>query len=147
MSQVSKRKLDPELERKIFHYFFLTLSSLNKKELEKFLDDFLSPTERTMLAKRLAIALLLSKGYDYRQISQVLKVSICTVGSVSLMLKLEKGGLRRAVGKALRRESIKKLVAELIGDFFYGGILPPKYRNWREWSKEKQRYKKKLESP
>ena len=47
--------------------------------INKFLEDFFSPTERTVMAKRLAIAVLIAKGNDYRTIAQILKVTPITI--------------------------------------------------------------------
>ena len=72
MAQVSRRKMNEGVEQKIFSLFSEVLVSLNKKEeVENFLVDLLSPSERTMLTKRLSIAFLLSRGYNYEEICAI----------------------------------------------------------------------------
>ena len=50
--------------------------------MEDLFDSLFTKTERLMLAKRLAIALLLERGRSYKDISRVLKVSSVTIGLV-----------------------------------------------------------------
>src|SRR3989344_4824995 len=77
MSQVSKRVLSKKIQESLFQNFWEIFAQIKKpKEVAIFLEDFLSPTEKVMLAKRLAIAILFSKGYNHRSISSLLKVSI-----------------------------------------------------------------------
>lgn len=83
MERVSKRKIDPEIEERCFEIFWSLLAELKSpREIREFLQSLLSYTEQTMLAKRLAIAVLISKGYNYEEIDQTLKVSKSTVGTV-----------------------------------------------------------------
>lgn len=42
-----------------------------------------------MLSKRLAICILLAKGYSYRKISDVLKVSLATIGTIATNYKYQ----------------------------------------------------------
>ena len=66
MTQVSKRFLQKQVEERILDLFWTSLSSLSAKDkVSLFLDDLLSPTEKLMLSKRVAIAFMLMKGYDY----------------------------------------------------------------------------------
>lgn len=122
MPQVSRRTMNKQVEEKILALFTEVISDLTKKEeIEVFLLDFLSPTERTMLAKRLGIALLLSRGYGYEDISDLLKVSWDTVGRVSLWLKRSGKGFEVAIQKILAKEqkrefliSLEKLLAKMV---------------------------------
>lgn len=66
-----------------------------------------------MLAKRLAIAILLAKDYDYRQIHHVLKVSFSTIMAVIKQQAINGVGYRRAVAKALRHEETEDFIAKL----------------------------------
>jgi len=88
MSQISKRQLGRKLELKIYDSFWRVIANIKKREeVSDFFSDCLTPTERVYLAKRMAIAVLLSKGYDYRSISNMLKVSTGTVGRVASKIK------------------------------------------------------------
>ena len=50
-----------------------------------------------MLGKRLAIAMLLEKGYDHRTIHSILKVSTTTVSSVNFWLQTKGKGYRKVI--------------------------------------------------
>lgn len=105
MTQVSKYPLPKPLEKQIFNLFFRALADLRfPSDIKDFLDDLLSPVEKTMLAKRLAIAVLLSKDYDQRSISRTLKVSLTTVTKVNFWLKNAGRGYRKVIDKFLKEE-------------------------------------------
>ncbi len=60
MTQVSKYPISDLVYQRILEIFFETLVGIKTKaEAYQFIKDFLSPTEQTMLSKRLAIAFLL----------------------------------------------------------------------------------------
>jgi TrpR-related protein YerC/YecD len=96
MAQVSRHPLSKLIYERIFEIFIKSIISIkNKKEAEDFLNDFLTPTERIMLAKRLTIAVLLTKGYDYNQIHKVLHVSTATIAGVNVFLKYTGEGYKK----------------------------------------------------
>lgn len=97
MPQVSKKYLRPWVEKRMGEVLEKTLSrSRRHTEVQELLQDILTPTERIMVAKRLAAAILLLKDYDYRQICHVLKISSSTVLSVFKQLNIAGQGYRRA---------------------------------------------------
>lgn len=146
MSQVSKRWISKEIEDHIFEIFWQSLASCSTKEtVASFLEDLLTPTEKIMLAKRVSIALLLLKGYDYKSINDTLKVSNPTIWSVNLWLKTKGQGYRRILERIIRSEKTQKVWQEIgkqIED-----ILPPKPgTNWaearrRQWEKRRAQQK------
>jgi len=75
MPHVSQRILDSRTKRQIQQTFELVLGKMNKDETNIFLFSILSETERLMLAKRLAIAVLLNEGVDQSSISEALCVT------------------------------------------------------------------------
>lgn len=83
----------------------------------EFLMDVLTPAERIMVAKRLAIAVLLIRGYDYRQIEHILKVSTSTILSVFKQLCVSGAGYRRAANQIIsdrnRGEFFRSLEKEI----------------------------------
>ena len=98
MAQISKRQLGRKLELKVYDSFWRVIANIkNREEVSDFFSDCLTRTERVYLAKRMAIAVLLSKGYDYRSISNMLKVSTGTVGRVAS--KIEEKGWKLFVRK------------------------------------------------
>ena len=88
MPQVSKNKLEKELDkalRRNFYHSFVGLKT--QKEAREFLSDLLTPTEKVMLAKRMGVAALLLSELKYRKVSGVLKVSYATVGKMQNKLR------------------------------------------------------------
>lgn len=94
--------------------FWESISNLtNSQKAEEFFNDLLTPTEKIMLSKRLAIAIMLIKGYDYATIRSTIKVSPSTIGSISTWLKLSGSGYRKTVEKLLKRERVEKIAANI----------------------------------
>jgi uncharacterized protein YerC len=135
MTQVSKVPLRKEIETRVFEIFLSSFAKANKKEeIDHYLQDLLSPTERIMLAKRISIAFLLDKGYDQRTVSRILKVSLTTVNRVSLRVQLGGDGFRKVI-KAIaldeKKNNFWQKLDELIDD-----VVPQKGKNWSSSRKE-----------
>ncbi len=106
MTQVSKYPIHKDVEKRMFEIFKSTISRLkNNEDIEDFLEDFLSPVEKIMLSKRLAIAVLLAKGHNYPTIAEILRVTPSTIASVSLRLKYSGKGYKKAVERILVMEN------------------------------------------
>lgn len=96
--QVSKKGVDKQIERKIFESLYQVLADLkSSSEIKMFLDDALSETEKTVLAKRLGIAYYLNKNKSYEEIRQDLKVSSATIANVCKWMESGGEGLRLAL--------------------------------------------------
>ena len=108
MTQVSRRKIPRDIETRMYETLWETFSGLKSSgDIRLFLDDLLSPPEKIMIAKRLAIATLLSKRYEYQVITDLLKVSTATISKVSLALN-HKEGYRVAINKVARSEASRE---------------------------------------
>mgnify|MGYP001593811194 CR=1 FL=1 len=84
MTQVSKKFLRQEIEEKVYETFWETIVKMNKKDdASAFFSEFFSRTEKTNFAKRLSIAILLHKGYQWRTIADILKVSLATIAKMA----------------------------------------------------------------
>ena len=105
MTQVSRLSLPKALEEQMHTLLRRALADLHtESDIGDFLEDLLTPTEKTMLAKRFAIAVLLDKGYDQRTIHRIMSVSVATVNSVNYWLKNKGKGYRKVIEK-IRREA------------------------------------------
>src|SRR3989338_463665 len=114
MTQISKRQLRKEIEQSVYDIFWDTIVRIAKKEeAEAFFSEFLTRTEKVNFTKRLAVAILLYKNYDWRTIGDILKVSIGTISRIdskinslgfkTIFAKLEKErSEERRVGKECR---------------------------------------------
>lgn len=139
MSQVSRYPIHKKVEERMFEIFKSTISSLKSNEdIEDFLEDFISPTEKIMLSKRLAIAVLLAKGHNYPVIAEVLRVTPSTIASVSLRLKYSGKGYRKAVERILLDEKSDQFWQK-IEDVLAN--IP--HAKGSDWSYQKKTYEKK----
>jgi len=145
MTQVSKYPIHKDVEKRIFEIFKSTIRSLkDSTDIEDFLADFLSPVEKIMLAKRLSVAVLLSKGYTYPTIGRILRVTPSTIANVSLSLKYSGKGYKKAVENILyneRKDAFWQNIEDLLAK-----IPPSKGSDWSYWRGEhekKKRLKKK----
>ncbi len=119
MSQVSKKVLPNHVKESLFNNFWDLLASIkNSREVKIFVEDFLSPTEKVMLAKRITIAILLTKGHDYRSISTLLKVSTTTVSTIAKYLNLKTPGYQLLIKKYFQKQAVKELLQELERYFY-----------------------------
>ena len=127
MGRISRRRIDPEIEERIFEIFWDYLATLKKPEgIHEFLVSLLSYTEQVMFSKRLAIAVLLTRGYNYRDIDETLKVSTSTVGTVHKQLLVGAPGYTKAVNKILTKDEI---LIKMSGPKRYGSLT------WEQKSK------------
>lgn len=114
MPQISKYPIPKSVADRIFDVFIKTFTNLkNKNDSANFINDLFTPTEKVMLAKRISIALLILKGYDYRTISQILRVSVATVSSVKISLKHGTGSYKKILDKITREEKIEEFFTDL----------------------------------
>lgn len=110
MPQLSKRKLDKKTESEIIATFDLILAKLSQKEeMRAFLLSILTPTERLMLAKRLAVIFLLKEGVPQDKIAEALKVTQATVSKLQLTIEARGEGFGLAYKKLIREENVQDL--------------------------------------
>ncbi len=147
MSQISRRPIRKDTEEKILSLFWETVASCNSKPLvAELLEDLLTPTENVMLAKRLAIAYLLLKGYPYDVITSTLKVSTPTIGTVSLMLKIKGNGLRKSletIVKQRRRQEFFHYLTDVALDV----LGHAKGNDWRRAERYKYQRRREKHAP
>ena len=80
MPQVSRNKLLPNEEKGLIESLNLVLSGISKREeMLRFLNSLLTDTEKLMLAKRLAIIVLIKEGLKDSEISKSLNVTEMTI--------------------------------------------------------------------
>lgn len=111
MTQVSKYPISKSVYERCWEIFTKTLIGIrSSKDVSDIVGDLLTPTERVMLIKRLAIAFLLTQGYRYREIEKVLRVSFQTVAAVNNALRYGNDGYKKAVRRILRDEQLKDIL-------------------------------------
>lgn len=147
MTQVSKRYLQKQVEERILDLFWTSLATLSTKEkVALFLNDLLTPTETLMLSKRLAIAFMLLKGYEYVNINQRLKVSDSTIWNVKLSLIHKGKTYKSVIEQIMNKEKWEKFWQDL--DHFFEQIIPPKPgTNWKEVRRKQWEKRRKQQKP
>lgn len=114
MPQLSKFPVSNKIKEEIMSSFCWLIANFNsEKEVYKFLDDFLSKTEKLMLAKRLAIAMMIEKGYSYFEIRDTLKVSTSTILRISHWLDKSGEGYRLGIAKLMKKEKLHNFWEEI----------------------------------
>ncbi|MBI3577047.1 hypothetical protein HY086_03355 [Candidatus Gottesmanbacteria bacterium] len=131
MPQVSKNPIQKDVFYQIRDDFLWVFSALRStEEVKSFFYDFFTKTEQVMFAKRFAVALMLDKGFDYRDIRQILHVSTGTIAYMTNWLEQGGIGLKTAIRKLNREErmeefwrKVNKLIERTIvnpGKYKYG---------------------------
>jgi uncharacterized protein YerC len=135
-----------QVSRRPFEIFISSFISIkNKSRAESFLTEIFSDTERIMIAKRLAIAFLLSKKYSFESIKTMLNVSQNTVCLVNRYIKQEKSGYKSVLKEVAKNEngnSFSYLLAMI--DTM---LLPPRGSNWKEVRRGQYKRLRDLEKP
>lgn len=91
MPHVSSKKLKKENLQKLYNEFSIALEKSARKSWAKFfLNDFLTHTEKIMLAKRFAVIYLLSKDIPATYIAEALGMSPATIFRMSLKYDIGK---------------------------------------------------------
>ena len=129
MPHISSKKLDEKLLEKLFRKLIVVFEQAqNKRYMTEVTKELFTETEKIMLAKRLAIILMLAGNTPQHKIADVLKVSPTTVVKMSLKIEI---GKYNTILKISKQEKIglEKIVWAILTA---GGIMPPKVgkRNW-----------------
>lgn len=109
MPQVSKLPLNRDVQKEIKEALWWILAQLKTQdEIGRFLEDLLTSTEKTMLTKRLAVALLLARGADYKMVMEILKISKGTVWAMKKFLEKSGDGYKMVIKKLIKKEEMEK---------------------------------------
>lgn len=125
MPHVSKNKLDQKTLYQISERLFSAIRHLkHEREVSQFFNDLLTKTERIMLAKRLAIVVMLEANYPFKVISRALKVSEATVSN--MRDRFDRGGDGyRLVLERFKKEKFWKDFFKSIEKILQPDFLPP----------------------
>jgi len=112
--QISKTKLNQQVEKQINEIFYQTLADLKRPEdIKIFTRDFFTKTERSVMTKRLAVAMYLEKNRSYEQIKNALKVSSATIANVDKMMNRGNEGFILALRRIQAEEWADKLAKKI----------------------------------
>lgn len=142
MPRVSKIKLDKNLEIEIFKQFWSSLAEIDSSlKASDFFTDLLSGTEKLMLAKRFAVAVLVSRNKQATEIHNAIHVSYTTIASVSSWVKNGKPKTQELLQKISKEkgwENVLDIIEEVLD-----GIHPARGTDWTERYKERRESKNK----
>ncbi|MCW9054580.1 MAG: helix-turn-helix domain-containing protein [Candidatus Pacebacteria bacterium] len=121
MPHVSKKDIDERITQKLDQHFTHLLRNSGSRTRVDIFNELLTETERTMLAKRLGMLLLIRKGYSSYKISQVLGVSPSTAERFSLLEEIGKyKHTSNWMWKQSREGSLEALFESLVNLTFTG---------------------------
>jgi uncharacterized protein YerC len=116
MPHVSRHVPEKKITDKIYAELLEHITARgSEKDRSTLCSDLLTPTERIMLAKRLAIICMLGEGYPFEDIQEVLRVSPSTIGR--LWSAIQKGKyvrITQIVRKRKLSDSILGLLEKLL---------------------------------
>lgn len=105
MPHVSRKPLSKSFEDEIINELAWVLTQIkDQKEMRTFLQDLLTPTEKTMLAKRLALSSLLFQGKSWFEICKILHISSATVNKMQIWLAMGGVGFKQAIARLNKNE-------------------------------------------
>lgn len=108
MPHISRIKLDKKAERNLVENLSLILTKIKKQdEMDSFLISLLTSTERLMLAKRIAIIILLKEDVPESHIASTLHVTRVTVSRLQFFWEARGQGYEIAL-KVLENEKLMK---------------------------------------
>ena len=120
MPHVSRIKLSKNTEEELLKNLNLALSSINdSSEMISFLNSLLTPTERIMIAKRLATIILIEENLSDSDIADTLHLTRITVAKMRLFYEARGQGFKIALKKLKehkRFEEFKEVLLSLAHD-------------------------------
>lgn len=130
MTHISKQKLGRDVTEKLFNQLIKTIEKAsNKRAIKYVFNELFTHTEKIMLAKRLAIILLLDKGTPQHVIAEQLYISPSTIAKISLKLEKERYRAIRNISGEWRGNLL-----EAIEHFMLMGMPPRVGRGrWGKW--------------
>jgi uncharacterized protein YerC len=134
MPQISKRYVKPAVKEKIDNLFIECIAECkNQKEAANFISVLLTKTEKTVIAKRVAIALMLTKGYTATEIDEKLKVSQATVYTVKYWLEEKGNEINTILTNIAKRDERQRLDNQDLQRETDSMFPPPPGTNWRSY--------------
>lgn len=122
MIRISYFAIKEEDYEKIYSIFYRIVGQTeNKDEFSKILFDLLTPAERIMLIKRIAIIYLLMKDIHYLTICEVVKVSNTTVNKYKLLMERSEG-IVPVLKSMVKQEKVWLFFEDIFSQIFHPGL-------------------------
>lgn len=141
MVQMSRYKVKDRVNEKIEDLLFEVLGvTRGRKDFNLILLSLLSPIERLMVGKRIAIMYLLELGIDYEIIRSILCVSTSTIAKCVIMLDTGKK-IKEVISIQIRHKKLSDGILALISQIYTPGIYGFNWSNARRFHRELERRK------
>jgi uncharacterized protein YerC len=147
MPQISHYKLDKAIEEEIYKQFWSSIAKINDiPKASQFFSDLLTETEKVMLSKRLAAAILMVRGRSATDIKKSIHITYSTIGTIAAWVKNAKpktGEVLMEFSKEKDWETIIDKIDSLLDK------LPPVYgTDWsnvgkKKWQRAGERFARK----
>jgi len=136
MPKVSRKKLDKDIEEKIYQQFWNSIAKINSVDkASQFFSDIFTESEKIMVSKRLAAAILLVRGKSATDIKNAIHITYSTIGTVAAWVKNAKPMTKQILSQ-FSKEKDWEIIADKIEEIL--DKLPPIYgSNWTEVGKRK----------
>ena len=141
MPQVSRHKLDKNIEKLLFDQFWTLLAEIKSPQMASMVfSDLFTETECLMFAKRLAVAILLVRGKAPVEIRERLHVSFTTIGSVASWTMNVDNPTRKTLARMAKQKSWEEILDNI--ERVLDQLPPMPKTNWREVGMQKYKRKK-----
>jgi len=130
MVRNSRHIIKKEVLKGIYQLFFEVVSKgKNKNDFFQIFDEIISPSEKIMIAKRVAIIYLLANKINIREIVNTLKVSSATVAKYVLLFSNHESRLINIFKIILKNRKVKNFLIDIFSDL----IIQPgiKIGHWK----------------
>ena len=133
MVNISKKKLDEKTAKEIHARLFKTMFNLkNPKDMRVLVEEFFTPAEQVLFAKRLAALLLLAEHIPPYRVSRLLKLSSATTARFAREIEQEK---HTHIGQIIKKKKDRDVFwAELEVMLRFG--MPERGKNRWKWLDE-----------
>ncbi|PIP62752.1 hypothetical protein CO083_02410 [Candidatus Roizmanbacteria bacterium CG_4_9_14_0_8_um_filter_34_12] len=138
MVNVSRNRLPDDVLNKIYQLLlFLLKEGGNREDFFIIMNEFFSPKEKILFAKRITVIYLLLKGIAQKNICEVLNVSNGTVSKYSLYLTNTNLKLVKIIKLLAKKEKIFETIDNLLADF----LIQPgiKMGHWKLYWEHKRK--------
>jgi len=138
--RISKNKLNEEILLKVYQLFFEVVSRFDTKDsFFDIIDDILYPTEKIMIAKRVAIIYLLIKNISQDAIAKTLKVSTGTVSRYAILFNDKETKIIKLLKTMITKEKVLDFLEDTFADLFIQpGIKKGHWELYWEHKKRKE---------
>lgn len=133
MPHVSRHTPEKKVTERIYTELLERVTSKGRESDRKRLyNGLMTPTERIMFSKRLAIICMLGEGYTFEDIQEILRVSPSTIGRI--WEAVQKGKYKEVI-TALQGRDVVKEILDVIEAIRPPGKTEPRWK----WTKQMER--------